>query len=381
MTALTKDMKADQMDTDSVIPRLRSFPVAAATSIFGGSMVAKNTSGYAVPASADATLKIIGRCEKQTLNTVAAGFGNAGDLQVPVRQGVFYYNNGTGTNAITAADVGKGCYASDDNTVNLTDGAGLYPFAGEIYDLRSDGKVGVLLGKPVGAILDDEDLTTGDELFAVAVATSALAAYTVTAGAMQANANGALGAVFDGVTVAVGDTILLPAGIAAAVADAGPWVITSLGAAGAKFTMVRPDWWAHGSNVVRGAVIQIGAAGTLFKGTEWKTFVTTATVVVGTSDPLLYPKRVVQSITLVAGTATISNVSVRSTTLTSVIATRTVANTSTDTTGGYHATNGGANGITAGALGTASIILQATVAAGTINAADVSTLNVVVENA
>jgi len=221
---------------------------------------------------------------------------------------------------------------------------------------------------------------SAQDFTALAVATAALAAYTRTGTTITANANGAMGAVFDGVTIAAGDTVLLPEGIAAAVADAGPYEVESVGSASTPFVLTRPGWWPDGGFVPEKKPILI-KRGTLFAGTNWRSWVTTGTVVIGTSAPLLFPIRVMQSVTLVAGTATITNVPIRSATLSRVDCnSRQVGNTPTATTGGYHSTVANANGITIGNLGTASIVIQATVAAGTINNADISTLAVVIEN-
>ncbi len=110
-------------------------------------------------------------------------------------------------------------------------------------------------------------------------------------------------------------------------------------------------------------------------GTTW-VVTNTGTSVVGTTTFTMFPRSVTQSITLVAGTATITNVPVVSATKTGVYGVRTTANTSTATTGGYHPVGA----MTPGALGTASIVYDATVAAGTINNADISTLAVTIVN-
>ena len=67
MTALAQDRITNQYGTpDSVEPLLLSFPVAAATTIYGGSLVATNAAGYAVPASASNALKIWGSYSAKT---------------------------------------------------------------------------------------------------------------------------------------------------------------------------------------------------------------------------------------------------------------------------------------------------------------------------
>ncbi len=139
----TADRKTDQLGTPGeVIPAIFSFGVAASTKIYAGAMVAINASGYAVPASADNTLTVWGRCEKAVDNTS----GSNGDLQVSVRVGVFFYASGTSGDAITKANVGSPCYVIDDHTVGLTDGSGARPKAGTIVAISPSGQVGVLMG-------------------------------------------------------------------------------------------------------------------------------------------------------------------------------------------------------------------------------------------
>lgn len=143
MSALISDRKTDRMNSeDSVYPLLLSFPVEASTTLYGGAMVATNAAGNAVPASSSTALKLWGRCEKQTINA-----GAAGALQVPVRPGAYFYNSGTGADTIAQANVGSACYASDDNTVNLTDGGGTRPYAGVIVNIAPNGQIGVLVGQ------------------------------------------------------------------------------------------------------------------------------------------------------------------------------------------------------------------------------------------
>ncbi len=148
---LAQDRKTDQLGTpDVVLPQLLYFPVAAATTIYGGALVATDASGNAVPASSVAALIVWGRCERQVVNTTAAGFGAAGALSVTVHQGVFFFNNST-ISAVTAASVGQACYAENDNVISLTSQGGTLPFAGTVVAYSSTdggdlGQVGVLCG-------------------------------------------------------------------------------------------------------------------------------------------------------------------------------------------------------------------------------------------
>lgn len=173
------------------------FLVAAATTIYAGTMVATDASGYAVPASATSAVKVWGRAEKTVVNQVAAGYGAAGALSIDVKPGVFALNNG---DAITAADVGKPCFAGDDNTVFLNPATATVAkcYAGIIHGLDgSKVKVGMgpLFGSPFTS---------------AASAVGALPAFA--AGAM---APAATALVHDGVyevpTTAANSTITLPA--------------------------------------------------------------------------------------------------------------------------------------------------------------------------
>lgn len=223
---------------------------------------------------------------------------------------------------------------------------------------------------------------SGNDFSVLAVGISALPAYTRVGPTLTAQANGALAVNFDGVTVAQGDTVLIPEGtpIGATAADAGPWEIESLGSASTPFVFTRPGWWADGSVIPEKKPILV-KRGSVFAGTSWRSWVTTNTKLVDTDAPLLFPIRTILSVTLVAGTATITAVPVRSATASRVDAnSRQVGNTPTATTGGYHSTVANANGVTPGNLGTASVVIQATVAAGTINNADISTLSVEIVN-
>jgi len=146
MTALTQDRKTDRLNPeDSVLPLLLTpTPIEANTNCFAGGMGAYNANRNIVPASATAGLIVVGRIEADVLNNP----GSAGVQQVPIRPGAYYYNNGTGVDAISNANIGSPCYASDDNTVNLTDGGVNRPVAGTILGLNpnGNGQVGVMLG-------------------------------------------------------------------------------------------------------------------------------------------------------------------------------------------------------------------------------------------
>lgn len=92
-----------------------SLPVAAATMLYAGTLVALNAAGYAIPAADTAGLKCIGRCEEDVNNLA----GLAGALSVRVKRGCFLLAN-SATAAVDPDDVGKVCYVQDDSTVAET---------------------------------------------------------------------------------------------------------------------------------------------------------------------------------------------------------------------------------------------------------------------
>jgi len=177
----------------------------------------------------------------------------------------------------------------------------------------------------------------------------------------------------DGVTGIEGDLVLLANQTAA---DENG--VYELGVVAGTAPLTRVDWMPAGA-ILRPGYTVYAEEGTLFASTAWFISVTDE-VVVGTDAHVWYPECVTQTAILVAGTVAIATVPVLSATRTGIVLTRHTANTCVATAGGYHCTNGGANGLTAGPVGTAAAIIEATVLAGTINNADVSTLRVTVLN-
>lgn len=145
MTALAADLaRAGSLD---LATRSLSVPVAAATTIYQGALVATQIggSGYAVNASADRSLRVIGVAAQKVVNTTAEGYGSAGDLSVPVLRGVFPFTNSSSTDAISDADIEQPCYVVDNDTVARTSNFGLRPVAGIVSKVE-DGKVYVEIG-------------------------------------------------------------------------------------------------------------------------------------------------------------------------------------------------------------------------------------------
>lgn len=113
-----------------------SLPMAAATTINKGCIVMMNAAGYAVPGQTALGLIAVGCALSNGYgkweNTVAAGFGGAGDMAVEYDEGKFGFKNSAGIDAIADDDRGKSCYVVDDDTVALTDGGGTRSPAGKV---------------------------------------------------------------------------------------------------------------------------------------------------------------------------------------------------------------------------------------------------------
>jgi hypothetical protein len=127
-------LSADR-DTKRRDGRSFSDPVAAATLIYVGALVALNAAGNAVPADADATLTVRGVAQFRADNSAGA----AGDINVESSRGTWALKNSAGADEIARDDIGANCYVVDDETVALTDAAGTRPLAGVIRDVDDFG--------------------------------------------------------------------------------------------------------------------------------------------------------------------------------------------------------------------------------------------------
>lgn len=162
MTATTENRLTDEKGDSPIARCLPALPVAAATTIRHGVMVAINLSGYLVEVSADPTLRVLGRSEEYVDNSAGA----AGAKTCKVRRGIFGWVNSAGTLAVSDAHLGRIVFAVDNQTVSLRNPTGVYPVAGRVYDVDADGNVfiehGVQSDQHGGA--DDIFLLAGADL-------------------------------------------------------------------------------------------------------------------------------------------------------------------------------------------------------------------------
>lgn len=98
--------------------RAFAFPVAAATKILAGVLLALDGSNNLVNATEAASRRIIGWSNDEVDNTLGA----AGDLTCKVNVGIVQLEN-SGTNAVTNAHIGKVCFIEDNQTVASVAGA------------------------------------------------------------------------------------------------------------------------------------------------------------------------------------------------------------------------------------------------------------------
>ncbi len=136
MTALSAPRNTGRISDVNQISLFKA-PIAAATKLYQGGIVALNASGLAVPGSVSTTLKAIG----VALKTYDNSSGGASAFNIEARAGVFWFNSGTAGDAIAQANVGATCYIMDDNTVGLTTGGATRSVAGTIADV--DATLGV----------------------------------------------------------------------------------------------------------------------------------------------------------------------------------------------------------------------------------------------
>ena len=130
MAALTQGR-----NTAEALGPLRVGAVAASTTIFAGAMVMANASGFVLEGQTATGLVGLGRAERGVDNAAGAD----GDAQVDYKPGTFRFDNSAAADEITAADIGKPCYAVDDQTVAKTDGTGTRSPAGTVDSVDANG--------------------------------------------------------------------------------------------------------------------------------------------------------------------------------------------------------------------------------------------------
>lgn len=115
-----------------------SAPVAAATRVFAGSIVAIDAAGNAVPAGTPSAQRVVG----VALTHVDNRDGEDGDRTVLVARGVYAFNVADGMPDFDGSSIGSPAYAVDDESVTagFGEGAPLNTLvAGVIVDIDDEG--------------------------------------------------------------------------------------------------------------------------------------------------------------------------------------------------------------------------------------------------
>jgi len=121
-------------DFAGLIPARGTYPIAAKTKILKGTLVGEDSAGRAIAATTLATcVRVLGKASATVDNTGGA----AAALDVEVEHGIFDWANSAGADEIAADDIGKLCYAVDNQTVALTSNGGTRPIAGIITEFRN----------------------------------------------------------------------------------------------------------------------------------------------------------------------------------------------------------------------------------------------------
>ena len=140
MAALTKDR-----DTLTIArPSLKGYPVLNATTIYKGSLVCIDATGYVVPAADTADYRVVGVADE---TVVSPSTDADGDKKIRIRSGEIYDFAAT---AITQAMLGDRVYVADDQTFEAASDAANDVLVGTLVEFitATRGKIFI----PMGAV-------------------------------------------------------------------------------------------------------------------------------------------------------------------------------------------------------------------------------------
>lgn len=355
--------------SDDVLPASWNVPLAASTTVKRGWHLAKNSAGYTVPFTATTGLTSAGVADQD------AGPGaSAGDAHVITHGKIVNLDNSTVSgDTLADTDAPCVCWGVDNHTVGKLS-VGKSP-AGIFFGLdAADGNrarvwVGPAAAAMAAIMVGETDDTTAVRNVVFANVAD-LTAYTVAAST----------SLNDNVLNVEGDIVALVAQTTAA--ECGLYRVGPVASGTAPLTRLRA--MATGMTFPNAVTFEVSEGG-VYRLSTWKsTATTTGGWKVGTNDPAFYPRTYKQTITLAAGTYTIGvgSTATPDEPLFLLLANATVSiglntpNTTTSTTA-YCAPVASR---TTGKAGAAVLLVRANVAAGTINVADLSTLDITVTN-
>ncbi len=135
MTATTIEKLTEYRGAVSV---RRNPPMLAASKVLKGTIVAIDSSGYALAAAllAGGTARVLGVALATCDNTSGA----SGDLRAEVGVGIYGpFKNSTSGDLIDEGDIGATCYVVDNQTVALTSATSTRAVAGTVEEVTSAG--------------------------------------------------------------------------------------------------------------------------------------------------------------------------------------------------------------------------------------------------
>lgn len=127
--ALSADRNTPEMAGD-----VRTGGLAASVAVYAGALVMRNSSGYLTKGQTATSLIGVGRAEERK-----TGGSGAGDVSLTYLPGIFRFKNSTSTDAITIAEIGKLCFAVDDEQVAKTNGSSTRSPAGFVEAVDAQG--------------------------------------------------------------------------------------------------------------------------------------------------------------------------------------------------------------------------------------------------
>lgn len=130
MTAAAADRILSRFG-DGAVENLE-LPMGASTTIYRGTMIALDQSGYAFPATGSLVRRAVGVSTEGKANA-----GAAGAKTIRVERGCFGFVSTSGDDAITIADIGSVCYVLDDQTVSRSSQNGTLPYAGRVARIEN----------------------------------------------------------------------------------------------------------------------------------------------------------------------------------------------------------------------------------------------------
>ena len=328
----------------------------SANQIYKGAMVSCLSDGALITATGAGGGHVVGMAQFGQLGTSPDGTNYLTILTDKI------FLIATGVNAPTVSTTfGTPLFAETDQTVGTLAGSTAV-IAGRFYGLEPDGRARVYISPDASwfdGVVADVEPTNSRANYVRAVVTSIVgASYTGTGTGVLTFATGAM--TTDGVSVSAGDVVHLQGGTlgscAITAADTGPWVVTVKGATGVAAVFTRPAWYQTGQVLPNAYGFDVGTEGTLFGGVHW-TMWGGAAVTIGTTDPSLYPDRVITQLTINSGVASaLTTVPIRSASK-SVVTAQLVSFSGGTPTGG---TSINALVLTPGYANTASFVLTLT---------------------